>query len=377
MSIAEEPVTLQEPAASGRSLWQDALRRLRRNKAAMTSLVVLCVMALASIVGPAFWPHPYDRVYSEYVRVPASLEAYPKEDRIVPEMERSLKRARVAIGEISLKGDTVHATISDEEEIDPRITRYVDRSDLFSNARLAEKTADGKGAVMVADVARLRFIAGTDGNGRDLFARILMAIRISLAIGLLATFVALVIGVAYGATAGYLGGRADNVMMRVVDILYSLPFIFFVILLVVFFGRNFVLMFIAVGAIEWLDMARIVRGQTLTLKRREFVEAAEALGVSDAGIVRRHIIPNVLGPVAVYMTLLVPKVILLESFLSFLGLGVQAPLTSLGVLISEGAKNMQGASWLLIYPSIALALILFSLNFIGDGLRDALDPKDR
>jgi len=377
MSVSEEPITLAEPGVSGRSLWQDALRRLKRNKAAMTSLVVLLVMALASIVGPALWPHPYDRVYSEYVRVPASLEAYPKADRIVPEMERSLKRARVTPGEIAVEGNTVRAAISDEEEIDPRITRYIDRSDLFSGARLAEMSPDGTSGVMEADVARLRFIAGTDGNGRDLFARILMAIRISLSIGLLATFVALVIGVAYGATAGYLGGRADNVMMRFVDILYSLPFIFFVILLVVFFGRNFVLMFIAVGAIEWLDMARIVRGQTLTLKRREFVEAAEALGVSDAGIVRRHIIPNVLGPVAVYMTLLVPKVILLESFLSFLGLGVQAPLTSLGVLISEGAKNMQGASWLLIFPSIALALILFSLNFIGDGLRDALDPKDR
>jgi oligopeptide transport system permease protein len=166
-------------------------------------------------------------------------------------------------------------------------------------------------------------------------------------------------------------------MMRVVDILYSLPFVFFVILLVVFFGRNFVLMFIAVGAIEWLDMARIVRGQTLSLKRQEFVQAAEALGVGAPGILTRHIVPNTLGPVVVYLTLLVPRVILLESFLSFLGLGVQEPLTSLGVLISEGAANLQGGRWLLIYPSLALILILFALNFLGDGLRDALDPKDR
>ncbi|MCT8267927.1 ABC transporter permease subunit [Afifella sp. JA880] len=377
MSITEEPITLDEPTVSGRSLWQDALVRLRRNKAAMTSLFILVVMAVASLVGPLVWPHPYDRVYSEYVRVPASLEAYPHEERIVPEMERSLSRAHVDVASVEVEGDKVRAEITDDDEVDPRITRYVDRSDLFSNAKITETSADGRSAVLEADVARLYFIAGTDGNGRDLLARIFMAIRISLAIGLLATVVALMIGVAYGATAGYLGGRVDNVMMRLVDVLYSLPFIFFVILLVVFFGRNFVLMFIAVGAIEWLDMARIVRGQTLSLKRREFVEAAEALGVSNAGIVRRHIIPNVLGPVAVYMTLLVPKVILLESFLSFLGLGVQEPLTSLGVLISEGAKNMQGASWLLLYPSIALALILFSLNFIGDGLRDALDPKDR
>jgi len=177
--------------------------------------------------------------------------------------------------------------------------------------------------------------------------------------------------------SGYAGGRVDNIMMRIVDILYSLPFIFFVILLVVFFGRNFILMFIAVGAVEWLDMARIVRGQTLSIKRQEYVGAAEALGVTSSGILRRHIIPNTLGPVVVYMTLLVPKVILLESFLSFLGLGVQEPMTSWGVLISEGARNIQGASWMLIFPSIFLASTLFALNFIGDGLRDALDPKDR
>ena len=166
-------------------------------------------------------------------------------------------------------------------------------------------------------------------------------------------------------------------MMRIVDIIYALPFIFFVIMLVVFFGRNFVLMFIAVGAVEWLDMARIVRGQTLSLRRQEFVQAAEALGSSHAGILRRHIIPNVLGPVVVYMTLLVPKVILLESFLSFLGLGVQEPMTSWGVLISDGARNIQGAAYMLVFPAIFLVTTLFALNFIGDGLRDALDPKDR
>ena len=375
MSIALEPIPLDAPVR-GRSLWQDAWARLKRNKAAVGSAAILLVMALASIVGPWLWPHPYDRVYPQYVRMPASLEPYPREERVLPELEQTLKRGRVDVIAVEMTDSGVRAEIASERGIDPRITRYVARNDLFSNPRIAGTSADGKSAVIEADVARLRFIAGTDANGRDLFARILIAIRISLTIGLLATFVALLIGVAYGATAGFLGGRVDNVMMRVVDILYSLPFIFFVILLVVFFGRNFVLMFIAVGAIEWLDMARIVRGQTLSLKRREFVQAAEALGVSDRAIVLRHIIPNTLGPVAVYMTLLVPKVILLESFLSFLGLGVQEPLTSLGVLISEGARNIQGARWLLLYPSVALALILFALNFIGDGLRDALDPKD-
>lgn len=177
--------------------------------------------------------------------------------------------------------------------------------------------------------------------------------------------------------AGYIGGRADNVMMRIVDILYSLPFMFVVILLMVFLGRSIVLMFIGIGAVEWLDMARIVRGQTLSLKRKEFIEAAEACGVSSFAIITRHIIPNTLSPVIVYVTLTVPRVILLESFLSFIGLGVQEPMTSWGVLVSEGAANMETSPWMLWFPALFLALTLFCLNFIGDGLRDAFDPKDR
>jgi oligopeptide transport system permease protein len=218
---------------------------------------------------------------------------------------------------------------------------------------------------------------GTDSNGRDLLVRTLHGGRVSLMVGLVATLVSLVIGVDYGAVAGYAGGRVDDVMMRVVDILYSLPFMFFVILLMVFFGRNIVLIFVAIGAVEWLDMARIVRGQTLSIKRKEFIEAARAGGVTGAAIVRRHVIPNALGPVVVYMTLTVPKVILLESFLSFLGLGVQEPMTSWGVLISEGAANMEAAWWMLVFPAAFLAVTLFALNFVGDGVRDALDPKDR
>ncbi len=218
---------------------------------------------------------------------------------------------------------------------------------------------------------------GTDSNGRDLFVRILYGTRISLMVGLAATSVSLTIGVTYGALAGFVGGRLDNVMMRIVDVLYALPFMFFVILLMVFFGRNIVLMFAAIGAIEWLTMARIVRGQSISLRRKEFVEAAMALGVSTRGIIARHIVPNTLGTVIIYVTLTIPQVILTESFLSFLGLGVQEPMTSLGVLISEGSGQMQSAWWALVFPAVTLATLLFCFNFIGDGLRDALDPKDK
>lgn len=369
-------------AVAGRSLGQDAWIRLKRNRAAVASAIVLLLIALAGIVGPWIHTHPYDRIYPQYVRAPASLEAYPKEEAIIPAFESVLARARVSIGEIDVSGSTVRAPVSSTSALDPRIVRYVDRSDLFSNARLVDEggsvlPAGATSGFMEADVQRLHFLFGTDANGRDVVARTLIGVRISLAIGVLASVMALLLGVTYGAVAGYMGGRIDNVMMRIIDILYSLPFIFFVILLVVFFGRSFVLIFIAIGCTEWLDMARIVRGQTLTIKRQEYVQAAEALGVSDAGIVRRHIIPNALGPVVVFVTLLVPKAILLESLLSFLGLGVQEPLTSLGLLIAEGASNMRGAAWLLLYPAITLTAILFALNFLGDGLRDALDPKDR
>jgi oligopeptide transport system permease protein len=216
---------------------------------------------------------------------------------------------------------------------------------------------------------------GTDTLGRDLLARTLYGGRISLTVGLLATFVALVIGVAYGAVAGFVGGKVDMVMMRVVDILYALPFTIFVILLMVFFGRNIFLLFFAIGAVQWLTMARIVRGQVLTIKRMEYIEAARALGLGRRRIIFRHVIPNVLGPVIVYTTLTIPEVMLLEAFLSFLGLGVQIPMSSWGVLIKDGAEKMEEFWWLLVFPGALFSMTLFSLNFLGDGLRDALDVR--
>ncbi len=284
-------------AIKGRSLWNDAWRRLLRNKAAVTSAVILAVLALLALLAPALSPHAYDQIYWDYIQ---------------------------------------HAPT-------------------FENAHWF----------------------GTDGNGRDLFVRTLYGARVSLMVGMLATAVSLIIGVSWGATAGFIGGRIDNLMMRFVDIMYSMPFMFFVILLVVVFGRSIFLIFIGIGAVEWLTMARIVRGQTLSIKQKEFIEAARAAGVTTRGIIGRHIIPNALGPVVVYVTLTIPQVILVESFLSFLGLGVQEPLTSWGVLISEGAARMESAPWMLMFPAAFLATTLFCLNFIGDGLRDALDPKDR
>ena len=275
------------------SLWQDAIRRLIQNRAAMIGGITILVLIILAIFAP--WIAPYSYSYQNL-----DIGASP------PSAEHLL---------------------------------------------------------------------GTDVLGRDLLSRLLYGARISLLVGFVATGVALVIGVSWGIVAGYFGGRVDSIMMRIVDVLYGLPFIIFIILLMVIFGRNIWLLFAAIGAVEWLTMARIVRAQVIGLKNQEFVQAAQVMGVSNFSMFRRHILPNILGPIAVYATLTIPQVMLLEAFLSFLGLGIQPPMSSWGTLIRYGVESMEEHYWLLIYPGLTFTITLFALNFFGDGLRDALDPK--
>jgi oligopeptide transport system permease protein len=274
---------------------------------------------------------------------------------------RRLRRNRAAIASLALLAAIVVASL-----VGPALSPHtIDQVD-WSLSTLASPPSLANGHWF-----------GTDSNGRDLFVRVWSGTQVSLLVALLATAVSLLIGVAWGATAGYLGGRIDDWMMRFVDILYALPYMFFVIILTVVFGRSLFLIFLAIGAVGWLTMARIVRGQALALRHQPFVDAAITLGLPTHRIIARHIVPNVVGTVIVYATLTVPQVILFESFLSFLGLGVQEPLTSLGRLVAEGAVEMESAPWQLLVPSAVLATILLCLNFLGDGLRDALDPRQR
>jgi oligopeptide transport system permease protein len=295
LSQYADRLALETP--KGRSLTQDALRRLFRNKAALVSIFVLVAIVLFAFVGPYFAPWPYAKVDWSAIRKPPDFE-------------------------------------------------------------------------------KLHFF-GTDANGRDMLARVMQGTQMSLIVASVATMVSVVIGIAYGAIAGYFGGRIDAVMMRFVDIMYALPYILFVIILVVIFGRSPVLLFVGIGCLEWLTMARIVRGQTLSLKQREFIEAARAGGARPFTIIFRHIVPNLTGPVVIYATLTIPEIIITESFLSYLGLGVQEPQTSLGTLISAGAALIETLPWMLLAPAAVLVTMLLCLTYLGDGLRDALDPRDR
>lgn len=305
-----------DDAFEGTSLWRDAWRRLLRNRLAVVGLIIVTIVIILSLLGPPIirWTTGYTYDY-----IPSD---------------------------------------SDEVRSVPPFT-----------------TGDGTGFSWAHPM-------GTDSAGRDMLARVLLGGRISLMVGVIATLVSLIIGVAYGATAGYFGGKVDDVMMRIVDVLYAIPYMMIVIVLLALFGSQspmtqLVLLFLALGAVSWLTMARIVRGQVMSLKNQEFVLAARATGVSNSKIIFRHLVPNALGPVIVYATLTIPSVMLQESFLSFLGLGVQAPLASWGSLAADGIQNIAVFPWQLIFPGVTMALTLFSLNFLGDGLRDALDPQMR
>lgn len=352
-----------------------AWARLARNRVAMAALWLLAAITLACLLGPLLTGHAPGRIYPDLVQTPPGFGAHPRPDSVAPALEGLAFRMRASAQDITVQDGTVRLTLGAPQPIDPRALSYLPRSDLFGVARILERSEDGRRLVVEAPVRRLYFLLGTDVLGRDLLSRCLVAGRIALLIGFVATLVALLIGIVYGAVAGYLGGRVDAVMMRLVDILYALPFVFFVIMLLVFFRAGLGLILVAIGAVEWLDMARLVRAQTRSLRRRDFVRAAEALGLSTAAILRRHVIPNTLGPVTVAATLLVPRVILLESFLSFLGLGVQEPQTSWGALIADGARAIESAPWLLAGPAAFLVATLIALNLLGDGLSDALDPR--
>jgi len=306
----------------GNSLWKDAFKRLRKNKAAVAGFTFFLLMLFAAIFGPMFSPYTYEFQDLERTNQPPFIVSF--------------------------------------EAVEMSAGIPIQRDDYVN--------------ILGVHWNKKNWL-GTDDLGRDMLTRLLFGARVSLSVGFLAGLVSLIVGVLYGSIAGYVGGRVDNVMMRFVDTLYSLPYMFFVILLMAIAGRHFVLLFIAIGLVSWLTTARIVRGQVISLKNLEFVEAARASGTGHWGIIAKHLIPNTLGPIIVYFSLIVPRVMLEESFLSFLGLGVQAPMSSWGSMVADGQSSVQMYPYIVIIPGLALTLTLFSLNFIGDGLRDALDPR--
>jgi oligopeptide transport system permease protein len=368
--------SLASPIAQSPS--RRAFLRFSRNRAALAGLGALIAIALVCAFAPFLSPHAYDQVFRNYVKVAPSLVAHPTRKEQSRLLDRMAARLNAVVTGVSNTGTALRFTAQAESPIDATaLLDAIARSDAFADPHIVGGENEGRKLTVETTLRREFFPLGADSNGRDLLTRILVGGRVSLLVGALASMVAMIIGVAYGSIAGYAGGRLDAAMMRVVDILYALPFIFFVILLVVTFGRHFVLVFVAIGAVEWLDMARIVHGQALSLGREDYVLAAEALGASAGGVLIRHIVPNLVGPVIAYLTLVAARVILLESFLSFLGLGVQEPMTSLGALIADGARNIEDAPGLLIFPAALLSMLLLALNLVGEGLRDALDPRER
>ena len=398
-SLRLDKMLVESRQIHGVSLWQDAWRRLKRNRMAMLSLGFLGIVAIAALITPLLpLQSPIDKDLKNRQLLPPNTTPYVMGQRsglkfpdgrltlALRDFDRSIAQARVELARARSTEERARLA----SQLDQRIAVEHPFHQLWNNPGPLTRVMCGARVAMFGDWA-IPSICGTDTLGRDILARIFWGARVSLVVGLVATLVSLVIGVSYGAAAGYFGGRVDAIMMRLVDLLYSVPFIFVVIFLLTFLTEETVrsrlesygiqritLFYFLIGAIYWLTMSRIVRGQVLSLKHEQFVEAARTVGASPARIIFRHLVPNVLGIVIVYLTLTIPAVMLFEAFLSFLGLGVAAPDVSWGLLMNEGVEALSPVKlywWLVVFPGIALAATLFALNFLGDGLRDALDPK--
>lgn len=392
------PAKIQQPQqpSAGKSLWNDAWAKLRRDRLAMVAMGVLAIVSLAAFFTPLLPLQPSDRDQTQLQFQPPTLESSP-DDSLSLSLD-DIQKARsdadalqTSFDEKGVAADNLEQSNRENQIEDAYMRPYRDAgfpTDIGPLTRLMIR-----GRIALFDDYSIPSICGRDQLGRDLFARLFWGARVSLIVGLVATLVSLVIGVTYGAVSGYVGGWVDNIMMRLVDVLYSVPFIFVVIFLLTILGQEDVkkwladygvnritIFYVVVGAIYWLTMARVVRGQVLSLKKELYVEAARAAGAGNARIIARHIVPNVLSVVIVYLTLTIPRVMLFEAFLSFLGLGVQSPDVSWGLLAKEGIDVITPIRtywWLVVFPSIAIGLTLFALNFFGDALRDALDPKLR
>ncbi|MBN2552791.1 MAG: ABC transporter permease [Spirochaetales bacterium] len=339
----------------GVSLWKDAWRRLKKNKMAMFGLVVVIVYAILSITAPILPIYSYKYQVIEHQYLPPSLNKTAGE--LLVDREETLL--------LAMANKMGRSELNDQER--GQLSR------LKEQVATETREIDGK----TVKVHERRYILGTDSLGRDLLARIIYGGQVSIAIGVIGTITSVFIGIVIGALAGYLGGRVDYIITRVIDVMYGLPYMMLVIILMALFGRNILNLFFALAIVSWLTVARVVRGQLISLKNSEFVEAARSIGASTPRIVFRHLVPNTLGVIVVFSTLRIPTFIMLESFLSFLGLGVQAPFASWGSLVSEGVEGMNLYPWRLFFPAIAMVAFLFAMNFLGDGLRDALDPQSK
>ena len=339
----------------GISLWNDAWRRLKKNKMAMFGLIMVVIYAIITLSAPILPIHSYKRQVNEHDNLPPSLTKnsgqllYEREEKRITALSKKLKRDELNQAELDELADL--------------------------RDRIANETMEVKGKTI--KVHQRRYILGTDSLGRDMLARIIYGGQVSIAIGLIGTITSVFIGIILGALAGYLGGNVDYVIMRVVDIMYGLPYMMLVIIFMAVFGRSIMNLFLALAIVSWLTVARVVRGQIISLKNAEFIEAARSIGASTSRIIFRHLVPNTLGVIVVFSTLRIPSFIMLEAFLSFLGLGVQAPFASWGSLVGDGVNGMNLFPWKLFFPAVAMVIFLFSMNFLGDGLRDALDPQSK